>query len=761
MKNKKTKGEKIIKFKCTPVRCISSTDFGKIYATNVDGSYDVKENSYGNVTIIGDLHELRDDVEYHVEALEQKSRYGYQYKVLNIKREVPNSKLSTEQFLSEILTYNQVKSLMSVYPDIVNRVMNNRLDDIDLTKTKYIKEVTFKKIVKKIVENFKLAELVDEFKGMLNFNILKKLYDKYPSTEKIKDELSKNPYRCLCGLSRIGFKKADAIILDLEDNMNKAISRGEDAPIAFIEDLRSSPFRLMSAVIFILDENAKNKGNTKMNITELKNIVSALTPECMHHFINVCKDNEEFILSVDGTISFKDLYNKEYYIWNKILKSNKFNNKEKWDIKDIEKYRNMDEFKATDDQFSILEAIINNNITILAGYSGSGKSASTKMVIEMLKYNNKDFCIFAPTGKASQVIAEYTGESASTIHRGLDYMPPDWIKNENNPIRADIVIVDEFSMTDVDLAYRLFSAIDFSRTKLMLIGDPEQLSSVGAGNLLYDMIESNIIKVVMLDKIFRYGIGGLTTVATELRNGKSFLNKENKIQKFGEDEAYVFIPSSTENIVKTCRQVYNKMLQKYKPEDILVLSPYNKGDAGSTILNQNLQPLANPTYKDNHFMKSGDNSYFTNDLCLQCVNNYKAKTYPLEYDEKGEPLETFVSNGEIGVMKGIDDGNAIINFNGQDVAYGQSDILSMKLGYAMSVHKSQGSQAKVVILVSDKSQSFMINANNMYVGVTRAKEKCFHIGNLYTINSKVKVKENKNRLTNTTNILNKLKGENK
>ena len=170
------------------------------------------------------MQELNLGVEYIVKAKEISDKYGVGYEVVNIKREKPTTLAATRNFLYEILTPNQTDTLLEAYPDIVDRIMNNRLDDIDLNKTKGIKDYTFNVIKQKVIENFKLADLVEEFRGLFSLSIIKKLYDKYPSVEKIKEVIRTEPYECLCRLSGIGFKTADGMLLSLKRIVNISLT---------------------------------------------------------------------------------------------------------------------------------------------------------------------------------------------------------------------------------------------------------------------------------------------------------------------------------------------------------------------------------------------------------------------------------------------------------------------------------------------------------------------------------------------------------
>ena len=495
------------KFKGVVIRCTYNTPDYKIYAIDVNKKDypDIKQNKYNNVSILGELSDLTLGVEYEITAEEQTNKYGTSYKVVNIKRDLPTTTEGTYLFLSEILTENQAKVLVDNYPDIIQKVKDNDLDDIDLSKLKGIGEKTFEKIKDKIITNFALMDLVIEFKNVLSMSIIKKIYDEYSSIDKLKEKLKVQPYTTLTRISRISFKTADSIILQLQ----------KENIIDFGYDVKTSPDRCLSCILYLLEEN-ENEGHTKMNLADLRQQCLKLVPACSEHFVDVIKDNNIYYNKDNMEVALRTTYETEKYIADTIL-SNLHNDSNVWDF-DVQKYKAVGEFELSNEQMQILDVVCKNNIAILNGFAGAGKTASTQGIINMLKDNNKSFRLMSPTGRAAKVLHENTNEPASTIHRGLGYVPPNqWTYNEWQKIYSDIIIVDEFSMVDIWLFKKLLEAIDFNHTKLLLIGDNAQLPSVSCGNLLHDFMEANIIPTVTLNKIFRYSSGGLMKVATDTR----------------------------------------------------------------------------------------------------------------------------------------------------------------------------------------------------------------------------------------------------
>ena len=758
-----SKEEKEYKFSGKVVRCTYDTPDFRIFALDVDSKKypDIKKNKYNNVTILGELHELTVGVTYEISAVEQLGKYGMSYKVLNIKRDVPTTEEDMYLFLSEILTPNQAKVIYENYPDIVQRVKENRLDDIDFNKLKGIKEYTFGVIKRKIIENFCLADLVVEFQGFLNLSMIKKIYAKYTSIEKLKEKLAQDPYKCLCGLAGVGFKTADGILLDMEKASKANIEKGKKPIIEFKSDLRTSPERCLSCLLYMLEEN-ENNGHTKMNLADLRAEMMKLVPACANHFVTAVKADEIHYNKDTMDVALSRTYNLEHKIAQTILYV-LHTKKDEWDC-DIEKYRTVNGSTLSDEQMGAVANVCKYPISILNGAGGTGKSFSTQAVINMLKDHHKTFRLFSPTGKAAKVLADYTKENATTIHRGLGYTPMGWGYNQEHKIMCDIVIIDEFSMVDIQLFKRVIDAVDFNTTKLLLIGDNAQLPSVSCGNLLHDFMETKLIPTTTLTKVFRYGEGGLMKVATDVRFCEPYLTSsmKSKMTTFGDNKDYTFVDLPSEVIPQNVVGLYKKLLEKgYSIDDIQVLTAKNVGDCGTVVLNNMIQKVANPNYGSEVFMKVGDTTYFEGDLVIQKVNNYKAELdlqhlseWEKDMYSASEDIPTaFIANGETGIVREIYKSYCIIEFDGVFVKYYRADMQMISLGYSITIHKSQGSSIKIVILCTPQSHIYMLNSNLLYVGLTRMKEGCYHLGALNSINQAVKKKANLTRHTHMQELL--------
>lgn len=728
---------RIVNFKCCIEKQLFISEKYKIYQVNVDNNIyqDIKKNNNGKYSIVGDFQSLIPNITYDVKAkLEINKKYGIQYKVEDIKTDKPTNIETAKNFLYEVITHNQTDILLEVYPNIIDKIIKNDLSDIDLNKTKGIKEATFNKIKDKVIENFALIEVVDLFKGAISMSMVKKLYDNYSSVNRIKKEIQNNPYKALCNISRIGFKTADEIILAIE-HLND---------FKFQEtNLINSKQRMRACLEFLLSEN-ESSGHTKISIMELRKRCKELTPQCIKYFVDVIKETNSNIYVNNDTkfISTKKAYDTEKYIAQSL--NFMINNSKSWDI-NYELYRNCDNgMLLTDEQMESLKNMCQYNISILTAPAGSGKSASIKNMITMLMDNSKSFMLCTPTGKSSKVLSEYTGQDSGTIHRKLEYNPKNkdnpWTYNLQNKLDIDVVIVDEFSMVDIYLMRHLVDAIDLGRTKLVLVFDSFQLASVGCGNIAQDLLTSKIIPTTILTKIFRYNEGGLMQAVTQIRNGEEFLDsKFTGVKIFGTKKDFIFNEVQQTQLSKQIVTIYNKILKDgYNIQDVMLLSSQNKGDYGTKSINRIIQYYMQKG-KNNRFLMRGDEKFYLGDKVIQIMNNYQAK------GEYGEHLEIF--NGNTGIIVNINWESITVNYGDRLIVYDKTELGQIELGYCITSHKSQGDSAKQVIVIAPKSHTYMLTSNLLYVACTRAKERVYLLGNIVTINRAIKKKENLSRNT--------------
>lgn len=740
-------------FKGKVNKCVFSSENFKCYAmdVNIKQYPDIQLNRYKNCTIIGNLPDLGEDIEYEITAIEKEGKYGLSYQVLNIKRDIPTTSEEAYSFLSSILTVNQAKTICENYPNILDIIKENRLNEIDLNKLKGINEYTFERIREKIIDNFYLADLIAEFQGYFTLSIVRKLYKAYISTDKIRDVLRKDPYAALIKLSGVGFKTADRLLLDIEDVSKKNIENGEKPIIEFEYNIKTSKQRCLACVLFLLKKNEEN-GSTKTNLIDLRSECLKLTPECIDYFPEVVKDDDIYLNKDKLEIALKSTYNTEKYICDNI-KERLENNTNTW-VFNTELYRNINGVDLSDEQMELLRSVCKNNFIVLTAPAGCGKSFSTKALINMLRDNQKVPILCSPTGKASKKLSQYTGEQANTIHRTLMYQDGEFKFNKDNKLFADVVLVDEVGMTDIHLFKSLLEAIDID-TKIVLIGDSFQLNSVGCGALLRDLCLDDEIPHVTFNKVFRMGIGGVLTACTYVRKNEKFLYK-NAFTQIGEDKSYSFIPANKEQMNKMILALYKKLLETNDLEDITVISSYNIGDNGCDKLNQMLQPIANPSsLTSDKFIKVKQDKleikYYIGDMVIQNQNNYRAKLF-LEDDKTKET--TFIPNGTQGKVIDIIDNDLIISFDGEIVYYSSDEIRQIKHSFALSAHKMQGSQNKIIIFCCPSSHIFFLSNNIIYTAISRAEEKVFHFSDVKTINVAMNKSDSNKRNTFLCDMLN-------
>lgn len=738
---------KTVEFIGKVIRQTYNSENYKMYAVDVDREKypEIKFTKFGNAIVGGNLHSLTCDAEYYIKAEEKNGAKGYKYEVTNIRKTDLKNENDVYVFLQEILTFNQASELYKHYPNIIDLVVSGRSNEVNLNKLKGIKQYTFNLIKEKIIENYALFDLIAEFKGVITISMMKRLYEKYPSIEKIRIEMRTHPYKTLVGLSRVGFKTADALLLEME----------KQGIVKFAYDLKTSKERCYACMLYFLEENENTNGNTKMNLIDLRKQVEKLTPLCVSHFVDCIKENEDDLYYNVETmdIALRRTYELEKFVANELVRRL---DGVKWNF-DINKYRNVDGIDLSDEQMGLLKSVCENNITVLTAPAGAGKSFSTKALINMLKNNNKAYTLTSFTGKAVKRLSEYTGEVAMTIHRTLKYKNGVFEMDEDNQLFTDLVLVDEAGMTDIWLFSKLLKAIP-DRAKIVLVGDKYQLNSIGCGALLRDIISVDFIPQVNFTKIFRMGEGGVLTACTYIRNNTKFI-KENKLTQIGKDKSYTFIPSTPDNMNNKIVDLYKKLLKTYDAKDITILSAYNVGKNGSLILNQLLHPIANPNAnKDNECVQVKqdklDVCYYVGDSVISNVNNYQARMY---IGDMITEETCFVTNGSQGYVtkvfsKGFQKG-LVINFDGVEVYYSYGDLSMIKHGFSISIHKAQGSQNKIIIFCCPSSHIYFLNNNMLYTAVSRAEKYVFHFSDEHTINAAMRKSDSEKRQTMLKGLL--------
>lgn len=381
-------------------------------------------------------------------------------------------------------------------------------------------------------------------------------------------------------------------------------------------------------------------------------------------------------------------------------------------------------------QLAAIRTAAVSKFMVLTGGPGTGKTTTTLAIIRVFQKMGRRVLLAAPTGRAAKRMAETTGMEAKTIHRLLEYKPSEgYQKNDRNPLECDVLIVDEASMVDVILMYNLLKAVP-DRAVVILVGDVDQLPSVGAGNVLKDIIDSGAVNVVRLEKIFRQAQGSMI-----ITNAHRINKGEMPLLKGGRNSDFFFIEEEDpQKVAETIRMLCTHRLPRYfkvNPlQDIQVLCPMQRGETGAQNLNLLLQQSLNPGDVP---IKYGGTVFRLHDKVMQIRNNYDKNVF----------------NGDIGTIVQIDreDKTLIINFDGNKVQYDVSELDEVVLAYATTVHKSQGSEYKIVVAPFTIQHYIMLQRNLLYTCLTRAKKAFVLVGTKKAV--RIAVSNSKIRQRNT------------
>lgn len=548
-----------------------------------------------------------------------------------------------------------------------------------------------------------------------------KIYKKFKSHT--IDIIKENPYSLSNEIIGIGFKTADSIAFKLGIDKN-------------------SSYRIKSGLKHCLNMSASN-GNVfvyKHNILDIAADLLQVNKDIIENTLIEMQIEKAIIqekVEEKSIVYLNFFYYAENYIAKKLLDLS---------MNVIDKSSDIEEEIAIIEQDTSIrlarkqrEAVIESmlkGVLVITGGPGTGKTTTINTIINILSKEGYKIELAAPTGRAAKRMSEATGVEAKTIHRllGITFLSEDsnkqvFEKNENDPIEADVIIIDESSMVDITLMYNLLKAIEVG-TRLILVGDVDQLPSVGPGNILKDIINSNCIKVVYLDEIFRQAQESAIIMNAHRINKGEYpkLNDKNK--------DFFFVKRNTmEQVIEGILDLVTRRLPKYIKCDVLrdiqILTPMKKSPIGAINLNQVLQKSINPQSEDKKEYQYRNITFRESDKVMQIKNNYNMEwsLYNKDNFKEGEGVGVF--NGDEGIIKSINLTREIITVcfdDGKVVDYDFSQLDELELSYAITIHKSQGSEYKIIIIPVHSGPPMLLSRNLLYTGVTRAKSLAVLIG---------------------------------
>jgi helicase, recD/traA family len=690
----------------------------------------ILENEEDTITIVGYMPFLVEgDYIKVIGNFVTHKEYGKQFKVETFEKVMPKTLDSLEKYLSN-------GTIKGIGPATAKKIVSTFGEDtinvfkFEPEKLTQIKGITKEKAIEMaqcFVENWELWQIV----GFLdNFGIspanAKTIYKKLgPQTI---DEIESNPYILIDLVKGVDFAKLDKYALEngFEVNNYKRIKCGIKYSLVKIT---------YNGHCCTLEANL---------IKYVKELLKVEDDDIEHCLIDL-NVKEEIVIEKredENWVYSKEIYDAEANIASKLILLDSAQNIKRiagFDS-ELEKIEKAGNINLSAKQKEAIQSINSNNVVIITGGPGTGKTTIIKNVIDIYKSHGKKVVLCAPTGRAAKRMTEMTGEEAKTLHRLLEIGK---IEKDNEftimnyevaPIDADVIIVDEASMVDIYLMNYLLNGI-YQGTKLILVGDTDQLPSVGPGSVLKDIINSERIKTIFLDEIFRQAAQSKIIVNSHrVNDGEYFLDKE---EQEGLKDDFFYIKEKSQDImldqiISLCKGRLKNFGDYDFFENIQILSPTKKGLLGTKELNKRLQEELNPSSDEKNEKKVGEVIFREGDRVMQVKNNYdiyweKGNTISLTY-ESG----TGIFNGELGKIVKIDFLNKQIKIlfdDEKEAWYAFSDMDQIEHAYAITVHKAQGSEFDVVIMVVTQSSAMLLTRNLLYTGLTRAKKLLILIGN--------------------------------
>ncbi|WP_276864684.1 ATP-dependent RecD-like DNA helicase [Anaerococcus tetradius] len=663
----------------------------------------------------GDNVEMEGEIVYH-------DKYGEQFNISSISLLKPSSRSSIIKFLSS----GNLKGIGKKTAKAIYEAFGK--DSIDLVYQNTDRLLEVEGIGKKKLEDIKLSveetrdsrRSIEYLQGLnISYSLAMKIYQKYG--ESTIDLVKHNPYKLVEDIRGIGFAMADNIALNMQMDS-------------------SSKFRISAGLYHVLNAEADLNGHTCLKLDYLVDKSTSLLKLEVEKIKEVINDDV-----IAGKLVLVAIEDVNYVYSASLLKAEKSvamalaSKIDENYIFDIDFDYDLSVF--SDEQREAIKIAFESMALVITGGPGTGKTTIINAICKILSKNKLSYALAAPTGRAAKRIKESTGEDAYTIHRLIGIRPDEIVAeyNEDNPIEKDYLIFDEMSMVDIHLMKNLLAAVG-EKTAIILVGDSDQLPSVGPGNVLKDILDTDI-KSVRLKKIFRQaGKSNIIVNAHRINEGKyPILNEK--------DKDFFFIDADNRNFMDNLINLLKVRLPEYYKfdpiKDIQILSPSKKTDWGVANINEKIQEAIN---KENESLKVNNRLFKLKDKVMQVRNNYDLKAI-----NHGDDFDEGVYNGDIGFVEKIDtiDESLDVRFDdGRLIRYKKEDIKDLDLSYAITIHKSQGSEFPCLIIPMMQVAPMLLTRNLLYTGVTRARKIVILLGKKNILKTMVDNNRSNRRFTN-------------
>ena len=652
------------------------------------------------VTVVGMLMDVVVGTNLEINGVWKVDRkYGQQFEAHTWQEVMPATVYGIEKYLGSGLIKGigpkYAKKIVAKFgADTLDIIEENieRLGEVEGIGKKRIQQIKFSWVRQREIKNVMVFLQSHDVSSAY----AAKIYKAY-GNDAVK-RVQENPYQLADDIWGIGFKTADTIAVKMgieKDEFNRLRSGIKYA----LGELGNEGH------VFAYREQLIKKGKELLDVTESQ----------LDEAIERMMKNDDLKVEEDA-IYLPPFYYAEIGAAKRLrmiisaeAEENIFTKDQMVDLGRIQKTLGI---SYDDVQAEAIHRAANSKVMVLTGGPGTGKTTTTQGIIQAFLDKGLSILLAAPTGRAAKRMSEATGREAKTIHRLLEFKPPEGYKrNEENPLEGDVLLVDECSMIDIMLMNSLLKAVP-ANMRLVLIGDVDQLPSVGAGNVLRDIIDSEAVPVVRLTKIFRQAQQSrIITNAHKVNEGK-FPDISN-----GKNSDFFFLNREEPEVIakEIVELVKNKLPDYYKvkPSEIQVLTPMQKGIIGAINLNQELQKAINPSMEG---IRRGGYIFKQYDKVMQIRNNYDKEVF----------------NGDIGRILEIDteDNTLTVLFDGRKVLYEASELDELVQAYACTIHKSQGSEYPIVVMPVSMTHFMMMQRNLIYTGITRSKKVCVVVGTM-------------------------------